>query len=309
MSTETNTQSSTSSKTSSPLRGGLVGSVIILLVAGIAVLVWWNLHQKNQMQEMVQVLEFEKEEIQDEYEDLAIQFDGYQQLDIKNDSLQEQLAHEQQRVRDLLEELRITKATDARRIAALKKELATVRSVMVVYVHQIDSLNRTNARLEEENKAIRQTNQQIVEHNTELVKANTQLNEVVTRAAMLEISDFSVLFLNKRDRKTTIFSQIQKFEIHYTIQKNITSEPGIKQVYMRLVRPDGEVMVKSANNLFSFENADIPYSVRQEIEYEGEALSEVMYWTVEEILQPGIYNADFFIDGNLVGSFPFTLKK
>lgn len=309
MSTETNTQSSTSSKTSSPLRGGLVGSVIILLVAGIAVLVWWNLHQKNQMQEMVQVLEFEKEEIQDEYEDLAIQFDGYQQLDIKNDSLQEQLAHEQQRVRDLLEELRITKATDARRIAALKKELATVRSVMVVYVHQIDSLNRTNARLEEENKAIRQTNQQIVEHNTELVKANTQLNEVVTRAAMLEISDFSVLFLNKRDRKTTLFSQIQKFEIHYTIQKNITSEPGIKQVYMRLVRPDGEVMVKSANNLFSFENADIPYSVRQEIEYEGEALSEVMYWTVEEILQPGIYNADFFIDGNLVGSFPFTLKK
>lgn len=305
MSTETNTQSSTSS----PMRGGLVGSVIILLVAGIAMLVWWNLHQKNQMQEMVQVLEFEKEEIQDEYEDLAIQFDGYQQLDIKNDSLQEQLAHEQQRVRDLLEELRITKATDARRIAALKKELATVRSVMVVYVHQIDSLNRTNARLEEENKAIRQTNQQIVEHNTELVKANTQLNEVVTRAAMLEISDFSVLFLNKRDRKTTLFSQIQKFEIHYTIQKNITSEPGIKQVYMRLVRPDGEVMVKSANNLFSFENADIPYSVRQEIEYEGEALSEVMYWTVEEILQPGIYNADFFIDGNLVGSFPFTLKK
>lgn len=305
MSTETNTQSSTSS----PMRGGLVGSIIFLLIAGIAVLVWWNLHQKNQMQEMVQVLEFEKEEIQDEYEDLAIQFDGYQQLDIKNDSLQEQLAHEQQRVRDLLEELRITKATDARRIAALKKELATVRSVMVVYVHQIDSLNRTNARLEEENKAIRQTNQQIVEHNTELVKANTQLNEVVTRAAMLEISDFSVLFLNKRDRKTTLFSQIQKFEIHYTIQKNITSEPGIKQVYMRLVRPDGEVMVKSANNLFSFENADIPYSVRQEIEYEGEALSEVMYWTVEEILQPGIYNADFFIDGNLVGSFPFTLKK
>lgn len=305
MSTETNTQSSTSS----PQRGGLVGSIIFLLVAGIAVLVWWNLHQKNQMQEMVQVLEFEKEEIQDEYEDLAIQFDGYQQLDIKNDSLQEQLAHEQQRVRDLLEELRITKATDARRIAALKKELATVRAVMVVYVHQIDSLNRTNARLEEENKAIRQTNQQIVEHNTELVKANTQLNEVVTRAAMLEISDFSVLFLNKRDRKTTLFSQIQKFEMHYTIQKNITSEPGIKQVYMRLVRPDGEVMVKSANNLFSFENADIPYSVRQEIEYEGEALSEVMYWTVEEILQPGIYNADFFIDGNLVGSFPFTLKK
>lgn len=305
MSTEKNTQQ----PTSSPMKRGLVVSLLILFVLVIAALVWWSFHQKKQMQEMVEMMEFEKEELQDEYEDLAIQFDGYQQLDIQNDSLQEQLAIEQQRVRDLLEELRITKVTNARRIAELKKELATVRSVMVVYVHQIDSLNQTNARLTEENQQIRQQNLQMVEHTTQLEKENTQLTEVVSRASMLEIGDFSVVFLNKRDRKTTIYNQIQKLEFHYTLLKNITSEPGIKQVYMRLVRPDGEIMQKSPDHVFPFENRQVPYSVKQEIEYEGEEMSGVMYWPVEEILQTGIYNVDFFIDGNLIGSFPFTLKK
>ncbi len=297
---ETNNQSS---------KKALIIVLAAVLVAAIAVLVWFNFRQKAQMQEMVEQLEFEKEELADEYEDLAIQFDGYQQLDIQNDSLQERLAKEQQRVRDLLEELRITKVTNARRIAELKKELSTVRAVMVTYVHQIDSLNQTNARLTQENIQVRQENTQMRQENTQLTTINTQLTEVVTRAAMLEVTDFAVTPLNKRDRKTSIFNQIQKLQFSYTIQKNITCEPGEKTVYLSLRRPDGEVMQKNPNHVFSYENGTVPYSVRQSIEYAGEVLSKTMYWQVEEILQQGTYTADFFIDGNLVGSYSFDLKK
>lgn len=285
-------------------------TLIVIVAAGIiAALLYLYLHQREQMQEMVEELEFEKEAIQDEYEDLAIQFDGYQQLDIHNDSLQEQLAKEQQRVRDLLEELRITKATNARRIAALKKELATVRSVMVTYVHQIDSLNRTNQQLTEENQQYRVRNQEITQANTQLTQVNTQLTQVVTRAAMLEVSDFVCTPLNKRDRKTSYFSQIQKLQFNYAIQKNITCEPGNKTVYLVLRRPDGEVMQKRPEQLFTYENGKVPYSIRQSIEYAGETIAQTMYWQVEEILQTGTYTAEFFIDGNLCGSFPFQLDK
>ena len=283
-----------------------IAVVAALLVGG---LLFWALRQQSQLNEMVEQLEFEKEALQDEYEDLAIQFDGYQQLDIRNDSLQDLLYREQQRVKDLLEELRITKVTHARRIAELKKELATVRQVMVGYVQQIDSLNRTNARLTEENKQYREQNTRIVAENTQLTETNTQLQQTVSRAAMLEMTDFKLITLNRNDRKTTIFSKIQKLEFQYTIAKNITCEPGLKNVYLRIVRPDGEVMTKSEDNRFEFENGRIEYSVRQEIEYTGEEISAVMYWPVEEILYAGIYNADFFVDGNQIGSFPFTLKK
>ena len=283
--------------------------IIVVLVLGVAALVYLNLRQRQEMSEMVEQMEFEKEQLEDEYEELAIQFDGYQSPDIHNDSLVELLSQEQQRVQDLLEELRITKATNARRISELKRELATVRQIMVGYVHQIDSLDRLNQQLVTENQQVKQQYQEVSRQAQQLEAERTRLTEVVTRASMLEITDFHMTCLNKRDRKTSIYSQIQKLQFDYTVGRNITSQPGMKTVYLRITRPDGEVMQKSDDNTFAFENSRIAYSVSSEFEYAGEDISGTMYWAVEEILQLGIYNADFFVDGDLIGSFPFQIKK
>ncbi len=283
---------------------------LIAALAGVSVfLVWMNLQQKTEMKEMVELMEFEKEQLEDEYEELAIQFDGYQTPDIHNDSLVELLSQEKQRVQDLLEELRITKVTNARRIAELKKELATVRQVMVSYVHQIDSLDRTNKRLVAENQQVKQQYQEVARQAQQLEQERTQLAEVVSRASMLEISHFEMIPLNKRDRKTTIYNQIQKLQFDYTVGRNITNKPGMKTLYMRITRPDGEVMQKSVNDVFKFENSEIAYSVSKDFEYAGEEISGSLYWLVEEILQIGWYNADFFVDGELIGSFPFSIKQ
>ena len=285
----------------------IVGIVVLALC--VCALVWMNLQQKTEIKEIVEQMEFEKEQLEDEYEELAIQFDGYQTPDIHNDSLVELLSQEKQRVQDLLEELRITKVTNARRIAELKKELATVLLVMVCYVHQIDSLDRTNKRLVKENQQVKQQYQEVARQAQQLEEERTQLAEVVSRASMLEISHFEMIALNKRDRKTTIYNQIQKLQFDYTIGRNITNKPGMKTLYMRITRPDGEVMQKSLNDVFRFENSEIDYSISKEFEYAGEEISGSLYWLVEEILQIGWYNADFFVDGELIGSFPFQINK
>ena len=285
--------------------------ILIILLAAIGVLVYLYFAQRQEMTEMVEQMEYEKSELEDEYEDLAMQFDGYRTPDIHNDSLAQLLNQEQQRVRDLLEELRITKATNARRIAELKKELATVRQVMVSYVHQIDSLNQTNQRLTAENRQVREQFAVVQQQAEELQQQNDHLSEKVTRASMLEITAFTVTPLNKRDRKTNNLNQMQKIQFDFTIAKNVTCERGLKQVYMRIVRPDGELisLPEPERRLFAFENAEIEYSLTKEFEYGGEALDETLYWPVAEILHPGTYNADFFIDGALIASFPFVLKK
>ena len=284
--------------------------VLIILLAAVGVLAYLYMNQKQEMVEMVEQMEFEKSELEDKYEDLAMQFDGYRTPDIHNDSLAQLLNQEQQRVRDLLEELRITKATNARRIAELKKELATVRSVMVSYVHQIDSLNQTNQRLTAENKQVREQYAVVQQQAEELQQANTHLTEKVTRASMLEITAFQVTPLNKRDRKTSNLNNMQKIQFDFTIGKNVTCERGMKKVYMRIVRPDGELITlpNPTQRMFAFENSEIEYSLVKEFEYGGEALDETLYWNVGEILYKGLYNADFFIDGALVASFPFELK-
>lgn len=282
----------------------------ILAVAVVALLVW-NLSQRQELNEMVEQMTIEKEELQEEYEDLAIQFDGYQRMDIRNDSLQDLLSREQQRVQDLLEELRHTKASNARRIAELKKELATVREVMKDYVRQIDSLNATNARLTEENIQVKEENQLVKAQNTELTTANAQLTQTVERASMLEVTSCALTMLNKNDKKTRMVSHMRKLQFDYIIAKNITCTPGLKDLYARVITPEGGVLGESDTKVFLFENLYIPYTMMQQFEYMGEAYSGTCYCSfdeAEEIL-PGFYSVDFFCDGNLIGSFPFQLKK
>lgn len=295
-------------KRSFKAKPGLIVAIIILALALIALGVVYFL-QHRQMAEIVEQMEFEKEQLTEEYEDLAIQFDGYRNLDIQNDSLQDQLAKEQQRVQDLLEELRITKVTSARRIAELKKELTTVRAVMVNYVHQIDSLNTTNTRLTEENNRYRQLNNTITRENNEIRNQNTQLQEVVNRASMLELTSCEVITLNKRDHKTRIVSQIAKLQIDYALAKNVTCETGMKTIYLRLIDPNGELMQRDTTQTCLFEGSVIGYSASQTFEYEREAVARTLYFSFAHEPQQGYYNADFIVDGNLIGSYPFEISK
>lgn len=302
------------------MKKSVVYTIIIILVLIIAALVGVFLFQHREMTELVEQMQIEKDELQEEYEDLAIQFDGYQALDIKNDSLQDLLSREQQRVQDLLEELRVTKVTNARRIAELKKELATVRTVMKDYVRQIDSLNATNARLTQENIRVTQENRQMREQNTQLAQANTALTETVTRAAMLKVTSCTLTLLNKRDHKTKIVSQAHKLQFDYTIAENITCTPGLKDLYVQVRDPQGnllgytlpdesELTGEQLPQTFAFENEYIPYSMTQEFEFTGEEFHGTCYCPVDAEIIKGFYNIDFFCDGNLIGSFPMQIKK
>lgn len=285
--------------------------IIGVLVVAMGALVYLYLDQRQELNEMVEQMTIEKEELEEEYEDLAIQFDGYQQMDIRNDSLQDLLSREQQRVQDLLEELRQTKASNARRIAELKKELATVRMVMRDYVRQIDSLNATNARLTEENILVKEENQLVKQQNTQLTNANAQLTETVTRASMLEITSCTMLMLNKHDKKTRMVSHMRKMQFDFVIAKNITCTPGLKDLYARVITPNGNVIGEDETKLFAFESGEIPYTLVQQIEYSGEAYNGTCYciWSEQNQVEEGFYSIDFFCDGNLIGSFPFQLKK
>lgn len=287
----------------------LLITVLVLLVGAIGALVYLNYHQRNEMQELVEIIEIEKEELQEEYENLAIEFDGYSQMDIQNDSLQDLLYREQQRVQDLLEELRITKVTNARRISELKKELATVRTVLKDYVRQVDSLNATNARLTEENIIVRAENEQVKTKNTQLTNLNTQLTETVTRAAMLELTDCTCTMLNKNDRKTRMVSQVTKLQFDYTIAKNITCERGLKDLYVRVITPNGVLMNEAENKRFPFESDSIAYSITQQFEYSGEQYVGTVYLPITEEVEQGFYTIDFFCDGNLIGSYPIQVRK
>ncbi len=120
---------------------------------------------------------------------------------INNDSLREKLESEKLKTQRLLEELRQVKTSNAAEIMRLKKELKTVRAVLRTYVIQIDSLNKLNQALAEENQEVKQKYTQATRQINNLSQEKKKnLNEKVTLAAQLDATGISVEPRNKRGK-------------------------------------------------------------------------------------------------------------
>jgi hypothetical protein len=282
--------------------------LVIVLLLVLAGAIFYIIRQKGQMEEFLQQSELYKEELADEYNDLSIQYEGYK-LQINNDSLIAQLETEQLKVQRLQEELRTVKATDAKRINELKKELETLRVIMRGYVIQIDSLDRLNKQMTQENQQVHARFQEATHSISQLTQEKEQLAETVQIASKLDASNINVRGITDKNKTTDKIKKMDQLEISFTINKNITAPTGEKTLYIRIQKPDDDLLVKNAGDVFTYENKQINYSAKRTIEYTGEEIAMSIYWKIEEFLLPGTYRVDIFADGNLIGRKSFRLDK
>jgi chromosome segregation ATPase len=281
---------------------------IALLLIGALAYLGIRLEQANKAnEEMVQLFELEKEEMESEYSTFATQYDEMQIL-LTNDSLVAQLEREKLRTQQLLEELRATKASNTAEIARLKKELKTVRAVMRSYVMQIDSLNQANAKLAQENKRVRTQYVEATKKVEVLQEEAKNLSDKVTLAAQLDATNMRIEPRNKRGKATNSVKNAIKFVINFTIVKNITATTGERSIYVRITKPDGSVLTKDASRTFKYENTKLEYSIKKDIEYTGEEQGVTVYWDIEEFLNPGEYTVYLFSDGVMIGEKSYVME-
>ena len=200
------------------------------------------------------------------------------------------------------------KTSDAAEIMRLKKELKTVRAVLRTYVIQIDSLNRLNAALKQENEEVKSKYSEATAQITNLSQEKETLHQKVSLAAQLDATNITVQTLNKRGRKTSRVKNVKKIAISFTIVKNITAETGNKTIYVRIAKPDNSILTKNDADKFKYEDREISYSIKKYIEYTGEEQSVNVYWNVEEFLSAGTYHIYIFADGNMIGQGDFSMK-
>lgn len=259
----------------------------------------------EQMKEYQALAEMDKLEMENEYEEFARQYRELQ-TQINNDSLIAQLEKEQQRVEELQEELKRTKNNDAAEIMRLKKELATLREILRNYIMQIDSLNRLNQQLNQENENLRTENEQAQQHISNLTTEKENLTDKVAIASQLDATGISAIGKNKRGRTTSKVKDVKKFQISFTISRNVTAKTGMKSVYVRILTPTNETLTQGGT--FPFENRQLEYSIRKDIEYTGEEQPVAVYWDVNQTLLAGTYRVDIFADGHRIGGTTFSLE-
>ena len=282
--------------------------VILALLGGLAWLYFSLQEQKQVNQDMQELAALDKQEMENEYERFALQY-SEMKTQINNDSIIAQLTQEQMKTQQLLQELKQVKASDAREIARLKKELATVRAVLRDYVMQIDSLNRLNENLKAENTRVNAELEQRTAQVAGLSHEKASLSEKVAIAAQLDATGIQLLLLDKKDRvlKKQRVKDCMKMQVNFTITRNVTASNGNRDIYVRIQNPGGNVL--GGGGTFSYENRQLECSMKKVIEYSGEETPVTMFWQVGEFLEAGEYRVSIFADGNMIGSRTFSFEK
>lgn len=292
------------------MRKGLIALavVVILALAGLAIWLFMGLQQQKEAnQEMRELAELDKQEMEHEYERFTLQY-SEMITQINNDSIVAQLTQEQLRTQQLLEELKKVKSDNAREIARLKKELATVREVLRSYIRQVDSLNQLNETLRSENLQIRDELAQTNLEKQGLQNEKQSLTQKVAIAAQLDATGITLTAMHdgKPVRKNRL-KKANQLLVTYTIARNVTASNGQRTIYTCIKKPNGDVL--SDGTTFSYENRTLKATATNIIEYTGEQTTVQAWWTGNDMLSAGTYLVSIFADGHLIGSARFNMEE
>ena len=285
---------------------GIVTGIVGLALVGTVAYLYVNLdNQKKENKAMQELAELDKKEMENEYQQFATQY-SEMKTQISNDSIIAQLTAEQEKTERLLKELKDTKSNDAREIARLKRELATVRAVLRSYVIEIDSLNRLNQNLTAENTRIKGQYNEATRQIEGLNSERASLSEKVAIAAQLDATGISMQLKNKKGKSTDKTAKCKTVQVSFTIAKNVTASNGTKTFYVRITSPSGTTL--GGGGTFNYQNRSLEATMRKAVEYDGRETTISTYWNVSQSLMAGTYQVSVFADGNMIGSRSFSFK-
>ena len=216
------------------------------------------------------------------------------------------IGKQQEKIKKLLTD----RASNAQLIVKYKKELSTLRDVLKSYIAQVDSLNTRNQALVTENTQVKTNLDQARTDNSKLSQEKDQLNSQVKKAKVLSASNIVVTPLNKKGKDEEKVSKTLKLKVCFVLRENSMAEPGNKDVYIRITRPDGAVIAYSDADMFDFQGQKIVYSAKRQADYENKDLEVCIFWdNNNNQLVLGDYTVDVFAEGNMIGTTKFTMKK
>ncbi|OYT16968.1 MAG: hypothetical protein B7C24_05050 [Bacteroidetes bacterium 4572_77] len=292
----------------------IIWIILIVVVAIAAAYFAWNTSQIKTEYELLEQEKAEmKAELQSELESLLIQ---HENIKVEYGELSDSLFVKDSLIMANAEEIKslLNYKWEYRKV---KKKLDKLRVVARIYVKQMDSLYTVNTELIEENKEIKARYNEEKAINKGLQKEQAQLNDKIEEASVLKAYNIVAksIYVKRsgREKVTDKARRTNIIEVCFTLSKNVVVEPGQKDVYVRIARPDNKILTPGVAEeyVFEYQGEQIQYSVFEDVAYDNEARPLCLRWIkkYENIeLQSGVYEITVFADAEEIGSTSVELN-
>ena len=294
-------------------KSGLLWILIALLAITNGVTFWMYMQEKNKAGNEIIVKEqivIERDNVKGEL--LQLQKD-YGNLQTNDKALQAEIDAKKAEIAQLLNDAEKHKG-DAYIISKLRKETESLRQIMRGYVRTIDSLGTLNKTLiVEKNNVLKELDSEKGKTTT-LNKEKEVLNATIQKGSLLScfnITAKGVKFKSggKKESETNKASRVQKIKVSFSLGENKIAKAGEKNVFIRIITPDGKEMAKNYddNYKFTFDKSSGYFAGKQALNYANAEISGVAYCEGQGELVPGNYIIEVSCDGAIIGSTSLRL--
>lgn len=249
------------------------------------------------------------DDIRDNLDGMLSQYDA---VTIENQEMQDSIDAQKARINDLIVELEQSKK-DKRgfiwKIRELQEETETLRSIMKDYLVTIDSLNTLNIELRDNLDLTKNNLNKMTEDRDLYKETSDKYKKQVQKGSKLSAYSFSTIGLGYNDKQNKRAKKVAKVKSCFTIGENTIAQAGKKNVYIRVISPEGKVLTKRNTNTINTNSGTIVYSDKRTVDYKNESIDVCILADVRELgLVKGSYIVEIYADGARIGKDSFVLK-
>jgi flagellar basal body-associated protein FliL len=294
----------------------IIAIVLLLLLNGVLVyqLVRYGQELNETKKELITTEDI-KSELESELFELGIELSDYKQEVLELDTA---LASRNKELQTMAEELqdRIRRHNISRQeLAKAREELGVLRYYTSKYQTRIDSLERANVRLTEEKTELAESLHQEKLRSDRLMDEKVSLKNRVSLGERLEVIDLDAsgvryTSIGERERSTTRANRIERLRVCFTIDENIVARSGTKNMYVRILTPEGSTIhiQDAGSGTFQHRGEEVLYTMLHRFDYQNKEYSNCVYWNHTSQYRTGDYQVMLYADGHLIGENSFQVR-
>jgi uncharacterized membrane-anchored protein YhcB (DUF1043 family) len=292
-------------------------ALIGLLLAGNIVTLWLLFNKNQAIEKQSTTIETTNNELSK----AKIQLDSLsQELNVRIDEVK-RLGGDVQALEEIKGQLEKDKArllrdkrSDVALIAEYKEKVETYTMLLRKKDDEIRKLKGVNEELLSENTGLKQKQNVLSDSIVGIEKEKADLRQKVSIASALKAENLLINAISdkgkERDGGEYKARQLEKIKVIFNLAENKLARIEGKNIYMRLVEPDGTVLSdpNAGEGSFNFEGNETAYTARQDILFDNTRQQVSFVWGKGSAYKTGRHTVELYADGFLIGKGYFTIK-
>ena len=287
---------------------------IIVLIALNGVLLYLNIKNKEESQQKDVVIQAKDAELDAN----TVKLDSIsKQLDLRIAEVQrlggdvEQLTAAKEQLEKDKVSLRTASNAERRR---LMEKVTDYETLLTAKDEEIAKLKNVNQELYTENTTLKTKANQLNESISAIESEKQVLAEKVAIAAALKSENLAINAINEkgkeRDGGSYKARQLDKIKVSFNLAENKVAEVAAKDIYMRLIEPDGAALfdLATGGGTFIVEGKESFYTAKKEILFDNSRQNVTFVYDKGNPYKEGKHIVELYADGYMIGQGSFVVK-